>query len=140
MGVDTENLIKKIKSGKYNPADNQVNFTDFTLAEYLNKILAEKNLSRKEVIKKSLLKQVPTSHIFEGVTKEPARERVLALAMNLDIEETDKLLIYANKSQLYARRSNWEAIIFSGIVHHWGIDKTNAALFDAGETQLIGDI
>ena len=99
-------------------------------------------MSRKEVIKKSLLKQVPTSHIFEGVTKEPARERILALAlaMELDIEETEKLLVYANKSQLYARRSNWEAIIFSGIIHHWGIDKTNEALYDADETPLLGDI
>ena len=143
MGVDTENFVEKIKSGKYNlNADNQVSFTDFTLAEYLNQLLDEKNLSRKEVIKKSLLKQVPTSHIFEGVTKEPARERILALAlaMELDTEETDKLLVYANKSQLYARRSNWEAIIFSGIIHHWGIDKTNEALFDAGETPLLGDI
>ena len=142
MGVDTENLTKKIVSGKYNPADNQVNFTDFTLAEYLNKLLDEKNLSRREIIRKSLLKQVPTSHIFEGVTKEPARERILALAlaMELDTEETDKLLVYANKSQLYARRSNWEAIIFSGIIHHWGIDKTNAVLFDAEESPLLGDI
>ena len=143
MGVDTENLTKKIVSGKYDPtADNQVNFTDFTLAEYLNKLLDEKNLSRREIIRKSLLKQVPTSHIFEGVTKEPARERILALAlaMELDIEETNKLLVYANKSQLYARRSNWEAIIFSGIVHHWGIDKTNAVLFDAEESPLLGDI
>ena len=143
MGVDTENFVEKIKSGKYNPTtDNQVSFTDFTLAEYLNQLLDEKNLSRKEVIKKSLLKQVPTSHIFEGVTKEHARERILALAlaMELDTEETDKLLVYANKSQLYARRSNWEAIIFSGIIHHWGIDKTNEALYDAGETPLLGDI
>ena len=72
MGVDTENLVEKIKSGKYNPtADNQVSFTDFTLAEYLNQLLDEKKLSRKEVIKKSLLKQVPTSHIFEGVKFTP---------------------------------------------------------------------
>lgn len=92
MGVDTEKLVEKIKNGKYNPtADNQFNFTDFTLAE--------KNLSRNEVIKKSLLKQVQTSHIFEDITKEPARERILALAlaMELDIEETDRLLIYVNK-------------------------------------------
>ena len=144
MGIDTINLIKKIQSGKYD--STEAKNTDFppkfTLAEYLGKLLAEKNLDRREVIKKSLLKQVPTLHIFEGVTKEPARERVLALAlaMSLNTEETDKLLIYANKSQLYARRNTWESIIFTGLTHGWGVAKTNDALFDAGEEPLLGDI
>ena len=99
-------------------------------------------MARTEIIKKSLLNQVTTNHIFEGRTKKPARTRLLALAlaMGLNFEQTNKLLTYGEAAAIYPRRNTWEAIIFLGIERCWGVQKTNEALFDAGESPLLGDI
>lgn len=144
MGVDTTNFENKIlQSRKPETVISSATFPkNFTLAEYLEKLLADKNLERREVIKKSQLNQVTTQHIFEGRTKEPARLRLiaLALAMELNAEETEKLLIYGNAAKIYPRRNEWEAIIFLAINKNWSVTKTNDELHNAGQTPLLGDI
>ena len=144
MGVDTTNFKNKIlQSRTPETVISSATFPkNFTLAEYLAKLLADKNLERKAVIKKSQLKQVPTEHIFEGITKEPARPRLiaLALAMELNEEETEKLLIYGNAAKIYPRRNEWEAIIFLAIHKNWSVTKTNEELHAAKQTPLLGDI
>lgn len=50
-------------------ADNEEIFQKFTPAQYLEILLQEKNLTKSEVAKKSLLNQVYVYHIFAGVEK-----------------------------------------------------------------------
>ena len=58
MQKDTEELENELAEAKRVEdflADNAENFRSFTLAEYLNKLLAEKNLTKLDVIQRSQL-------------------------------------------------------------------------------------
>ncbi len=121
--------------------DNKENFKNFTLAEYLNKLLAEKNLSKTEVIKNSQLDQTYVYRVFSGVTKKPARQNVIALALALKLspKETNYLLYYAGVEKLYVR-SEWDSIIFFALENNLSVAETNSLLKDSNELPLLGDI
>lgn len=75
------------------------------LSEYLEKLLAEKNLTKKDVIERSGLNREYVYHIFSGLRKNPSRPKILAIAvaMELSLEEIQYLLRYSNLGLLYPR-------------------------------------
>lgn len=107
---------------------NADNLRNFTLAEYLQRLLMEKNLSKAQVIKNSQLDEGYAKHIFGG-RKNPSREKILslALAMNLSPNETDYLLYYAGHKKLYAR-DDWDAVIIFALENHKTVFQTNELL------------
>ena len=117
--------------------DNAENFRKFTLAEYLRRLLDEKNLTRAQVIRDSLLKPDYAPHIFAG-RKNPSREKILslALAMKLTPKETDYLLYYAGHSKLYAR-DEWDAVIIFALENCKTVLETNELLEDLKLAPLI---
>lgn len=122
-------------------ADNKENFKNFTLAEYLNKLLAEKNLSKSDIVKNSLLDPTYVYRVFSGTTKKTARQNVIAIALALKLspKETNYLLYYAGVEKLYVR-SEWDSIIFFALENGLSVMETNALLQDSNELPLIGDI
>ncbi len=134
-----ENELAETNDLKKFFAENEMNLRDFTLAEYLNFLLDEKNLSKTDVIKKSELGAY-AYHIFAG-RKNPSREKViaLALAMQLSFEECQKLLYYADAKKLYAR-DTWDDVIIYALKNNLSVTAANELLTDFDQTPLLGDV
>ena len=136
---ELENELAETDDLKKFFAENETNLYNFTLAEYLNQLLVEKNLSKTDVVKKSELGDY-AYHIFAG-RKNPSREKViaLALAMQLSFEECQKLLYYADAKKLYAR-DTWDDVIIYALKNNLTVQQTNELLNNFDETPLLGDI
>ena len=119
--------------------ENEINLREFTLSQYLNYLLENKNLSKSDVVKKSELGDY-AYHIFSG-RKKTSRKKViaLALAMQLSFEECQHLLYYAGAKQLYARDS-WDAVIIYALKNNLTVLQTNELLLDFDETPLLGSV
>ena len=78
--LQLENELAAAESLEEFFADNEELFQNFTFAQYLEFLLQEKNLTKSEVAKKSLLNSVYVYHIFAGM-KEPARQKILSAAI-----------------------------------------------------------
>lgn len=144
MQKDTEQLENEL-SNSANVEDflndNQDNFRNFTLAEYLNKLLTEKHFTKSEIIKNSQLEATYVYRVFSGITKKPARQNVIAiaLAMKLSPQETNYLLYYAGVEKLYVR-NEWDSIIFFALTNNLSVLETNELLQASNEPPLLGDI
>ncbi len=85
-----------------------------SLDEYLGVLLKEKDLKKSEVIEKSNLDKNYAYQLFNGIKKNPSRDKILMLAfgMKLTLDETRKLLKIAGLSDLYVRIPRDSVIIF----------------------------
>ena len=132
---DTDELFTELKTEKCveNFLSRNQDEIMLPLNEYLGKILSEKNLSKADVIKRSGLNREYAYHIFSG-TRNPSQPKVLALAlaMNLNLDETQRLLRHAQQSLLYPRKE-WDAIIISAIEQKLSVMETNELLHRLGE-------
>ena len=108
------------------------------LNEYLEKLLAEKNLTKKEIIERSGLNREYVYHIFSGLKKNPSRPKVLAMAlsMELNLDETQYLLRYAGLGLLYPR-NQWDAVIISAVEQKLTVVQTNELLLRLGEKTFL---
>ena len=117
MEKSTSDLLGVLKSKK--------NYSEFfqdeigelifkNLDEYLGVLLKEKNLKKSEVIEKSNLDKNYAYQLFNGIKKNPSRDKILMLAfgMKLTLDETRKLLKIAGLSDLYVRIPRDSVIIF----------------------------
>ena len=144
MQKDTEELKNELAESKRVEdflVDNAENFRSYTLAEYLNKLLAEKNLTKLDVIQRSQLDATYVYRIFSGITKKPARPKIIAVAMALGLspKETNYLLYYAGVEKLYVR-NEWDSIIFFALENQLSITETNELLLTSNELPLLGDV
>ena len=121
--------------------ENKENFFSLSLADYLNQLLAEKNLSKSDVVKKSLLNHTYVYHIFAGRKKNPSRDKIvcLALAMELTLQETQRLLYFSGNEKLYVKTS-WDSIIMFALEKNFSVERTNKMLHKFSERPLLGDI
>ena len=140
FGKSTDELFTELKTEK-NPGDwRNRNAKEFVLPlnEYLQKLLAEKNLERSEVIDRSGLNREYAYHIFSGKKNNPSRPKLLALAiaMGLNLEEVQYLLRYAQHGILYPRNA-WDAVIISAVEQKFSVMQTNELLNHLGENLFL---
>ena len=117
MEKSTNELLGVLKSKKnYSEFfQNEIGELIFkSLDEYLGVLLKEKNLKKSEVIEKSNLDKNYAYQLFNGIKKNPSRDKILMLAfgMKLTLDETRKLLKIAGLSDLYVRIPRDSVIIF----------------------------
>ena len=136
---NTGDLFTELKDDKNLNGYLRRNQEEFVmpLGEYLEKLLAQKNLTKKEVIERSDLNREYVYHIFSGLKKNPSRPKILAIAMamELDLEEIQYLLRYAGFGLLYPR-NQWDAIIISAVEQKFTVAQTNELLYRLGEKTL----
>lgn len=139
MAKSTGELFTELKEDKNLSGYFRRNSEEFTLPlnEYLEKLLAEKNLTKKEVIELSGLNREYAYHIFSGLKKNPSRSKLLAiaLAMELNLDEIQYLLRYAQLGALYPR-NQWDAVIISAVEQKFTVAQTNELLYRLGEKTL----
>lgn len=107
-----------------------------SLAEHLNELLEEKGLARIDVVRAAGLNETFGYQIFKG-QRNPSRDKVLqiALAMNLDLRETNRLLRIAGVSDLYCKNRR-DAIVIFCIDKGYTLLKTDEELYRFGEETL----
>lgn len=130
--VSTKELYHEIK----NATDvedflvrNHSQMLHVTLSEHLQMLLSQKNLSRAEVVRSSLLDRSYVYQIFSG-EKTPSRDKLLALSFGLRLtdQETQKMLKLSGNRELYARDER-DALILYAIQHRQTIMQANELLF-----------
>ena len=136
---DTEKLFAEIKVDSDMAKFLTKNRNEFVepLHVFLNRLLQEKNLNKADVIKNSLINTNYAYHIFSGKKENPSRDKIisLALAMNLNLDETQYLLRYAGEGSLYPRNSR-DALIISAVEQGLAVADTNLLLTQLNESAL----
>lgn len=135
---DTDELFEELKiqpDVEQFLAENQTEFT-VPLHEYLNKILQEKKLSKKDVVNSVNFDKKHAYHIFSG-NKKPSRKKLLAIAraINLNLDETQYLLRYGGFAILYPRNP-YDAVIISATENNLTLAETELLLEQLGELPL----
>ena len=137
---ETEELFAEIKEDtdiKKFLADNE-NEKALSMPKYLQKLLDEKKISKKEVIQNSGIERVYAYHIFSGEKAHPARKKLIALglSMKLNLDEMQHLLLYGKHSPLYPRNT-WDAVVIAAILKKLTVKETNILLTEMGETETL---
>lgn len=108
-----------------------------TLPVCLIRYLSEADMSVAQVAEASMLSQSFAYQVFSGIRK-PGRNALIsvALALGLDVESTQRLLVVAQKGELYPRVRRDAAILFA-IEHGYSLLQTEELLQSAGEASLL---
>ncbi len=109
---------------------NKDNMLDCSLPQYLEKLLAQKGISRAQAVRDSLLDRSYAYQIFSG-EKTPSRDKLLALAFGLCLtgDETQRMLKISCNRELYARDAR-DALILFALERGKTIDEVNNTLSD----------
>lgn len=101
----------------------EINFVD-----YLEALLAQKNISKSSLINSANLHRTYAYQIFNG-TKIPSRNKVIqiAIAMELNIRETNNLLSLSNNGGLYPK-VKFDATILLALKNKYSVLETNLIL------------
>jgi len=120
--------------------ENEENFPELTLAEYLKILLETKKLSKADVIKNSCIGNYAYK-IFSGERQNNSRTKILSLAvaMKLSLKEIQRLLYYANAPKLYSKNI-WDDVIIFSLNKGYDIDTVNKLLTDSSLKPLLGDV
>lgn len=129
MMISTTQLLDIIKSDENLTLEQlllQVPEIDFVT--YLETLLLKKDVSKSELIKMTNLHQTYAYQIFNG-QKKPSRSKIIqiALALQLDIRETNNLLSLSDNGYLYPK-VRYDAIILYALEHKKSIIDTNLIL------------
>ena len=113
----TQQLLDALKNSgdiKYFFNTNKEEFINSDLAQYLNELLAYKDIDKARAIEKANLNTQYGYQIFAG-QKNPSRDKLLQLAfgMSLDLKSTRRLLNIAGASELYPRNRRDSIIIYA---------------------------
>ena len=112
------------------------NSNNISFHKYLTQLLDEKGLTKAQVITDSNIQKNYGYQIFDG-SKTPSRDKViaLALAMQLTLDEANRLLHLSNNGILYPKIKRDSIIIF-GLENNQKIIDLNITLDDFGEAPL----
>ena len=118
-------------------SENSENFNNDKASDLLNILLAEKNISKAAIAKKSGISEVYLHQIFSG-KRNPSRNRLICLCFGLDasIDSTNKLLKLCGFAQLYSANRR-DAIILYGLSHGMDLFALNDKLFVESEETLF---
>lgn len=102
------------------------------LTELLAQLLEAKGLQKSQVIKNSEISEVYGYQIFSGI-RVPERKKLLclAVAMGLNIDETQTLLKCAGYAQLYVKLP-FDSIVLYGLCKELSVVQINGLLYEYG--------
>lgn len=94
--------------------NNTDEFLDMSAADYINDLINKKMLKKVDVVKKSGINNIYAYQILSGL-KKPSRDKLIQLAfgMQLNLDETQRLLKIGGGSALYPRCKRDSVIIYS---------------------------
>ncbi len=107
---------------------NEKDMSPPDLGAMLNQLAKERNMEPREAVRRALIDRVYGYQLFSG-RRQPSRDKaiMLAIALGLSMDETQRLLRAAGRSELYARVKRDAAILFA-LNKHLNMEKTQALL------------
>lgn len=127
--ISTTQLLDMIKSDRDLTIEQLLlQVPEINFVTYLETLLLKKDVSKSELIKMSNLHRTYAYQIFNG-QKKPSRSKIIqiALALQLDIRETNNLLSLSDNGYLYPK-VRYDAIILYALDHKKSIIDTNIIL------------
>lgn len=117
--------------------ENSDNFICGSIADYLGRLINEKNIPKSTLAKQSGISEVYLHQIFAGKRK-PSRNRIICICYGLGatVEETQTLLKLSGFAQLYSANRR-DAIILYGLIHNIELFPINDKLFVEDEETLF---
>ena len=105
---------------------------DLDFVSYLEACLEKKGLKKSEVIAQTNMQKNYAYQICNG-TKKGSKDKIiqLALAIRLNLHDTNNLLSLSNNGLLYAKVKK-DAILIYALQHHYNLFKTNELLIAQG--------
>ena len=133
---DLEDILKKAGALEKDRILKEIR--DVSFVDYINEILLEKDLEKSDIIRDAQIPRTYAYQIFQG-SKQAGRDKILqlAIAMKLNLEETNRLLTVAHHNHLYAKQQR-EAILIFGISKQYSLIQINE-LLDEFHHELLGD-
>jgi len=107
-----------------------------SLPQRLNELLIQKHLKKSDVIRRSKLNTTFAYQIFSG-DRNASRNKILqlALAMGLNLKETQDLLRISGVNELYCKDRR-DAIIIFGITKGMTLEQIDDTLYKFGELTI----
>ena len=139
MDTTTDKLLKELKKAKnldaFLESNNDV-VDMLSLPDYLSRLLAEKGMTRAEVIAATELSSAYGYQVFSG-ERSPSRESVLQLGFGLKLndEEMQQLLAHARKGSLYPRDRR-DCVILFACRKGMNLRQVNELLFERNLSML----
>ena len=133
---DLEDILKKAGALEKDRILKEIR--DVSFVDYINEILLEKDLEKSDIIRDAQIPRTYAYQIFQG-SKQAGRAKILqlAIAMKLNLEETNRLLTVAHHNHLYAKQQR-DAILIFGISKQYSLMQINE-LLDEFHHELLGD-
>lgn len=133
---DLEDILKKAGALEKDRILKEIR--DVSFVDYINEILLEKDLEKSDIIRDAQIPRTYAYQIFQG-SKQAGRDKILqlAIAMKLNLEETNRLLTVAHHNHLYAKQQR-DAILIFGISKQYSLIQINEML-DEFHHELLGD-
>lgn len=132
MKKQTSDLLKELKNApsldSYLKSNQNELFFD-SVADMIEYYLITKKLEKSDVIRRSNLQRNYAYQIISGSKKNPSRDKLLMICfgMQLDLEDTNRLLKMGGYPELYPRDMRDSTIIYC-ILHGCSIIDTNLLL------------
>ena len=116
---------------------NKENMIRESLADHLEKLRTKKGIRKSDIIRSSGLDNSYVYQIFRG-EKHPARDTLICLAfgLNLNEEDTQRMLKIGGYSELYPRLER-DAVILFAIQRGMSLNEVDKLLFDNGHHTLL---
>lgn len=133
----TEELEQEIRTSSSPDVLSSEQFSLPKLAEYLVTLLQTHGLTVQDVVRICNFDRSYGYQLFNG-TRRPTREFLLRLALALELEEAEaqRMLKIAGRTPLYARNRRDAAILY-GLTHKLTAEKTNELLVSLDEKPLM---
>lgn len=133
MQKDTSEIVKELglcPTFQTFYDENKSYMVSDSLAQLLAALLERKKLKKSQVIKNAELSEVYGYQIFSGV-RVPERKKLLclAVAMKLNIDETQQLLKCAGYSQLYVKLP-FDSVLLYGLCKELSVVQINELLYE----------
>lgn len=129
--IPTEKLIELLNTeSSLETILEQIPNVDFV--SYLEACMKKQNMEKKDVIHQTNMQENYAYQICSGA-KKGSKDKIvqLALAMHLDLHDTDNLLSLSDNGKLYAKVKK-DSILIYAISHRYTVQKTNELLFAHG--------
>jgi hypothetical protein len=127
------NEIKKSKEIKTFLSENDQYISNYTLPLYLDKLITDKNLTKKEVIKNSELNYTYAYQMING-SRKPSKEKLIQLCFGLNAtsDEANRILLLADAGGLYSKNRRDCVLIFA-LDRGLSLAETNELLYELNE-------
>lgn len=132
----TEELLNELMTSDTLQIIKEIPDKEISLPRRLNEFLVMKNLKKSEVIRRSKLNTTFAYQIFSG-ERNASRDKMLqlAVAMGLNLKETQELLRISGANELYCKDRR-DAIIIFGITKGMTLEQIDDALYKFGELTI----